>query len=182
MSCIIGLAHKDKVYIGADSASVEGWINRKTNLQKVFKRGPFLVGYTASFRLGQVLEYHLTVPTQNKNESDMTYMVTKVIDSLRDLLKEKGISKISSNVEEGGRFLVGYRGNLYSIANDYQVGHMSDGFDAIGSGNEIALGALKALTDLPPIKRIKKALEISAYFNMGVTKPFYVKSIGVAVK
>jgi ATP-dependent protease HslVU (ClpYQ) peptidase subunit len=107
----------------------------------------------------------------------MTYMVTQFIKCVRALLKDEGLAKIETNVEQGGRFLVGYRGKLYSVASDYQVGHMSDEFDVIGSGNEFALAAMKALADLPPTKRIKKALEISAYFNMGVCPPFNVKSM-----
>ena len=61
MTCIIGLAENDRVYIGADSASAEGWTVRATGLSKVFRAGEFVIGYTDSFRMGQILEYHLEV-------------------------------------------------------------------------------------------------------------------------
>jgi ATP-dependent protease HslVU (ClpYQ) peptidase subunit len=165
------------VYIGVDSASVQGWVRRATNLRKVFRRGPFLMGYTTSFRMGQLLEHELEVPRQADNESDMSFMVTKFVESARGLMKDKGFSKIESNAETGGQFLVGYRGRLYSVQNDFQVGEMTEGMDAIGSGSDFALGAMKALEDLPPKRRINKSLEIAAHFNMGVCGPFHTRSM-----
>jgi len=54
---------------------------------------------------------------------------------------------------------------------------MADCFDAVGSGAEYALGALSALTALAPPARLKRALAISAHFNMGVCAPFFVRSL-----
>lgn len=178
MTCVVGLVQDGRVYIGVDSASVQGWVRRTTNLRKVFRRGPFLIGYTTSFRMGQLLEHHLEVPKQEDDESEMAFMVTKFVERARALLKDKGFSKVESNAETGGQFLVGYRGRLYSVQNDFQVGEMTDGLDAIGSGSDFALGAMMALADLPPKRRIKKSLQIAEHFNMGVGAPFHVRTIG----
>jgi len=177
MTCVIGLVEKARVYIGVDSAAVSGWTRRETSVRKVFRRGPFLVGYTTSFRMGQLLEHQLKVPKQASGAADMAYMVNQFIEAARKLLKERGFSKVEANNESGGQFLVGYRGRLYSIESDFQVGEMSEGFDAVGSGSEFALGAMKALERLPPGRRIRRSLEIAAHFNMGVCPPFYVKSM-----
>ena len=59
MTCIIGLVADGRVYLGGDSAAVHGWTRRRTRLRKVFRKGPFLVGYTTSFRMGQLLEHQL---------------------------------------------------------------------------------------------------------------------------
>jgi len=177
MTCVVGLVQKGRVYIGVDSSSVQGWTRRASNVSKVFRRGPFLVGYTTSFRMGQLLEHHLVVPKQLPRQGDMTYMVTEFIESARKLLKEKGFAKVEANNEKGGQFLVGYRGHLYSIESDFQVGELADGYDSIGSGSEFALGAMAALQGRPPTRRIRRALEIAAHFNMGVCPPFIVKSI-----
>jgi len=178
MTCVVGLVQDGRVYIGVDSASVQGWVRRTSNLRKVFRRGPFLMGYTTSFRMGQLLEHHLEVPKQDDDESDMAFMVTKFVESARALMKDKGFSKIESNAETGGQFLVGYRGHLYSVQNDFQVGEMTEGLDSIGSGSDFALGAMKALDNIPALRRIKKALQIVEHFSMGVSAPFYVRSIG----
>lgn len=178
MTCIVGVVQKGTVYIGGDSASVSGWTSRVTRLPKVFRRGPFLIGYTTSFRMGQLLEHSLNVPAQGpKERDDMRFMVTVFAEHVRQLLKERGVAKIESNAESGGQFLVGYRGRLYSVQQDFQVNEMADGFDAVGSGAEYALGALAALRGQPPVQRLKRALAISAHFNMGVSPPFFVKSL-----
>jgi ATP-dependent protease HslVU (ClpYQ) peptidase subunit len=177
MTCVVGLVSGDRVHIGVDSAAISGWTRRATNLKKVFRRGPFLIGYTTSFRMGQLLEHQLDVPPQTEDQSEMAFMVGVFVESTRRLLKERGFAKIEANSESGGQFLVGYRGKLYSIESDFQVGEMSDGFDAIGSGAEVALGAMKALEGLKPAPRIRRALEIASHFNMGVSPPYHVKSL-----
>ncbi len=178
MTCIVGLVEKGTVYIGADSASVSGWTSRITRLPKVFRKGPYLIGYTTSFRMGQLLEHSLKVPLQPKTETDdMRFMVTVFVEHVRALLKERGVAKVEANAETGGQFLVGYRGRLYSVQSDFQVNEMADRFDAVGSGAEYALGALAALRGQRPVTRLKRALAISAHFNMGVSAPFFVKAL-----
>lgn len=191
MTCIVGLVHAPRgsrgkapektVYIGADSASVLGWTSRVTSLPKVFQRGPFLIGYTSSFRMGQLLQHALAVPPQGtgkKDQDDMKFMVTVFAEHVRALLKERGMSKVEANSESGGQFLVGYRQRLYSIMSDFQVNEMADGYDAVGSGAEYALGALRALgPEMPPKTRVRRALEVSAHFSMAVCPPFYVRSL-----
>jgi len=177
MTCVVGMVQRGTVYIGVDSAAVQGWTRRRSGVAKVFRRGPFLMGYTTSFRMGQLLEHHLEAPAQDPAQADMAFMVTQFIERVRALLKEKGFTKIESNTEKGGQFLVGYRGHLYTIESDFQVAQQADGYDAVGSGAEFALGAMMALAALPPTRRIRKALEIAAHFNMGVCAPFSIKSM-----
>jgi len=177
MTCIVGLVERGTVYVGADSASVSGWTSRVTRLPKVFRKGPFLIGYTTSFRMGQLLEHSLHVPAQGKERDDMRFMVTVFVEHVRQLLKDRGMAKVEANAESGGQFLVGYNRRLYSVQTDFQVNEMADGFDAVGSGAEYALGALAALRGKPPAQRLKRALQISSHFNMGVCAPFFVRSM-----
>jgi hypothetical protein len=117
MTCIVGIVENGKVYIGADSASVDAdsYEVRKTKLPKVFKRGNFLIGYTTSFRMGQLLQHSLYVREQNLDEEDIEYMVLGFIEAVRKLFKDAGYSLIKENQESGGNFLVGYKGHLYHI-------------------------------------------------------------------
>ena len=176
MTCIVGLVEKGIVHIGGDSASVSGWTSRVTRLPKVFRRGPFLIGYTTSFRMGQLLQHSLVVPLQ-RDTDDMRFMVTTFVECVRQLLKEKGVAKIESNAESGGQFLVGYRKHLYSVQSDFQVNEMADGFDAVGSGCEYALGSLAVTRGMKPVLRLKQALSVSAHFNMAVSPPYFVRSL-----
>ena len=177
MTCVVGLVHKGRVYLGVDSAAVQGWTRRTSRVSKVFRRGPFLIGYTTSFRMGQLLEHHLNVAPQTEKQTDMSYMVTHFIEVVRVLLKEKGFTKIESNTEKGGQFLVGYRQQLYTVESDFQVGHLAEQYDAIGSGADFALGAMRALEKSPPMVRVRRSLEIAAHYNMGVCPPFTIKTM-----
>lgn len=182
MTCVVGLVEKETVHIGVDSAAVQGWTRRASRVPKVFRRGPFLIGYTTSFRMGQLLQHHLDVPPQEAGQDDMEYLVTHFIERVRALLKEKGFTKVEQNTEKGGQFLVGYRGRLYTVESDFQVGEHFDGFEVLGSGSEFALGAMKALANVPAKQRIRRALEIAAHFNMGVCAPFSIMSMKAGQK
>ena len=59
MTCIVGLVHEGVVYIGGDSAGVGGMSLTVRADEKVFQNGEFLMGFTTSFRMGQLLRYSL---------------------------------------------------------------------------------------------------------------------------
>jgi ATP-dependent protease HslVU (ClpYQ) peptidase subunit len=175
MTCIVGLIHKGTVYMGGDSAAVGGYDTRRISQSKVFQTGAFLIGYTSSFRMGQLLQYDLHVDAQKTDMSDLDYMVTVFTEAVRALFKDRGFSIIENAQEAGGDFLVGYHGKLYHVSSDYAVLEYLDGYDATGCGTPYALGALAALpSTMKPKKRIRRALEISAAFSAGVSAPFTV--------
>lgn len=178
MTCIIGLEHEGNVYIGADSAAVEGWTVRQIGLHKVFRRGDFLIGYTTSFRMGQILQHHLAARAQKASEEDGAYMVCAFVEAVRECLREKAYTTVKDSREKGGCFLAGYSGKLYRVDGSFQVGHFRDGFDAVGSGAEFALGAMEALgCSMLPRKRIKRALRIAMHFSGSVRGPFKVMKL-----
>jgi ATP-dependent protease HslVU (ClpYQ) peptidase subunit len=174
MTCIVGLVEGNKTYIGGDSASSSDWTTRTSLTKKVFKVGPFLIGYTSSFRMGQILQYQINFP--ESEVYDEKYMVTEFVEAARIKFKELGYSKIVDNEEIGGNFLVCVSGNLYVIESDFQVNHYVDKFDAVGSGYSYALGAMEALRFLPPEDRIYRSLEIASKFVNSVREPFTILS------
>lgn len=175
MTCIVGLVHEQAVYIGGDSAGVGGWTITGRADAKVFRNGPFLVGYTTSFRFGQLLRYAFTPPEQPADMDTFHYMVVEFINALRDCLKDGGYAKKEAEQESGGKFLVGYQGRLFLIGDDYQVGEMLDGYMAVGAGDDLALGALYATAGMQPLARVEVALEAAAHHNMGVRAPFSIE-------
>jgi len=174
MTCIVGMVENGKAYIGADSAAVDGSTVRALKQPKIFRRGAFVIGYTGSFRMGQLLQYFLDVPEQGWGISDEEYMVTVFAEAVRKCLKEHGYLKVENNREEIGTFLVGYRGGLYRVASDLQATQTLDGMTACGSGEEYALGALYVLEDLRAEERILVALTAASYFDSNVAPPFAV--------
>ncbi len=174
MTCIVGLVHEDEVYIGGDSASVGGWVVHETSLPKVFRRGEFIIGYTTSFRMGQILQYNLKIPQKNGG-SDQKFMVTVFAEAVRECLKDYGFAETKDNTESGGQFLVAFNQQLYYIGSDYQVNSYKEGYTAIGAGVEIALGALYAPTILTnPRERVKMALSAAAHHSIMVVPPFKI--------
>ena len=140
-------------------------------------RGPYLIGFTSSFRMGQVLRYRadLAEPWDWEHDVD-AFMATRFIDSVRGAFKDAGIGKKEHDIEEGGTFLVGFGGVLYKIEADYQVARSADPFDACGSGEACALAALYATqgSGLTAEQRITTALSAAARYNAAVRPPFVV--------
>ena len=167
MTCIVGLVDKGSVYIGGDSAGIAGLSITIRKDPKVFQNGPFIFGFTTSFRMGNILRYKLDPPQQTVSQNDMQYMVVSFIDDIRKCFADNGFS-------DGGNFLVGYKGALYNIESDFQVGVPAEPFDAVGCGSDLALGAMYASKGKKPIERITLALEAAATFNAGVSAPFLI--------
>lgn len=175
MTCIIGLVDKGNVYIGGDSAGVAGLSLSIRKDEKVFANGPFIFGFTTSFRMGQLLRYKFDPPKQTVNQDDITYMVTDFVDAIRKCFTDNGFGKmIDKTTNEGGSFLVGYQGNLYTIESDFQVAMQAQGFDSVGCGSDIALGAMYAAKTKKPTERITIALEAASTFSAGVAPPFKI--------
>jgi hypothetical protein len=176
VTCIVGLvdsAH-GRIYMGGDSAGV-GYYNLTVRRDpKVFRNGPYLLGFTSSFRMGQLLRFAFQPPTHPDGMDIERFMATTWVDAVRECLKAGGFARKNSDAEEGGTFLVGYRGRLFRIENDYQVGEALDGYDAVGCGADLALGALYAsgLAQRNSAERVFWALEAAERGSAGVRGPF----------
>ena len=174
MTAIAGVVEDGKVWIGGDSAGVADYSLTLRADEKVFKNGPFLFGFTTSFRMGQLLRYAFNPPDHDPRIDDFKYLVTTFMDAVRDCLKNGGYASSSGGSEKGGTFLLGYKGNLYSVYDDYQVGKAVDGINAVGCGEQIVKGALFVQQNVKPEKRIKLALTAAERFSSGVRGPFLV--------
>ena len=163
--------------MGGDSASVGGGLRRKSNVPKVFINGEFIIGFCGSWRMGDIMLYDFSPPPRPTNCKDHQYIVQHVIEHLRKLFKEKGFGGKDSNGDTGGIFLLGYRGKIYSVSSDFQVGEFREGIDATGSGYAYALGSLYSTSQYVnyPEWRIETALRAAAEFCTGVCGPFLVK-------
>lgn len=189
MTCIVGLERNNKVYLAGDSASSTDTFIHKTRLKKVFKietihLGKFtkdipdelILGYTSSFRMGQLLQYSLALP-EKKPEDDLEYLSTAFIDEVRNVLEEGGYSEISKNKEKGGSFLIGFNRRLYYVGSDFQVNSYQEKYGAVGSGADIAFGVLYAMEnsihEYDVETTLYKALSAASEFTPTVCPPFY---------
>lgn len=178
MTCIIGCKRNGKVYLGGDSIGISGLDATPRADTKVFVRDGLAIGYTSSFRLGQLLRFSLVIPPIPQGMDLYQYMVTLFVDGVRDCGKKGGYASKHDEVEEGGTFIVGTRGRLFTIQDDYQVAESLRPYESVGCGSSYALGAMAATHLKDPAKAIRKALEVAAEFSAGVRPPFNVVSVG----
>lgn len=176
MTVIAGLIDKGRVYIGGDSAGVGGYDLTVRADKKVFRNGDFAMGFTTSFRLGNLLQHALTPPRRHPDDDIHKFMVNDFVDAVRECLKKGGYAKKEHETEEGGTFLVGYSGRLFIIYDDYQVGEPLDGYAACGCGESFALGSLGTSKGAPRA-RIIKALEMAERHSGGVRGPFHIEVV-----
>ena len=177
MTCIVGFVEGDKVWMGGDSAGVAGYDLMVRADQKVFKNGPMVFGFTSSFRMGQLLRYALTVPDHDPRVSIEKFMSTTFVNAVREVLKQNGYATSKDGQEAGGCFLVGYKGRLFRVDTDYQVGVPFDGFAAVGCGDQIAHGALYASEKVKGRARIELALRAAERYSAGVRGPFHIEAL-----
>lgn len=176
MTCIVGWVDGNTSWIGGDSAGVAGYDLHVRADQKVFKNGPMLFGFTTSFRMGQVLRYALEIPDHDPRIDDDKFLVTTFVDAVRSCLKNAGFASKDKEQEQGGQFLVAYRGRIVMVEGDYQVAVVSDGYCAVGCGAQVAMGAMYASPHLSGRARIENALQAAERFSAGVRGPFHIIS------
>jgi ATP-dependent protease HslVU (ClpYQ) peptidase subunit len=183
MTCIAGIAHDGLVTIGGDSAGSSGHQLTVRADRKVFTNGPFLLGITSSYRMRDILRYRAELPVAPAGadvDALDRFMATDFVDALRKAFKDGGFAHRGTDAEKGGTFLVGYRGLLYEIQSDYQVARPLDPFAAVGSGDDVALGALYATegSNLTPGERVELALRAAERFDSYVRGPFTIVELG----
>lgn len=174
MTCVIAIKDKGIVYMGADSAGSDLYTIRTRIDPKIHKVGPFMFGFTTSFRMGQLLGHAFKAPDRDPRVSTDKFMATTFIDAVRDCLKAGGYAKKDSEAETGGTFLVAYEGRVFAVYDDYQVAEGALTYEAVGCGTDIAMGSLFTTQDgaLTPIARIDLALRAAEAFSCGVRGPF----------
>lgn len=175
MTCIVGVVDEGRVFIGADSmaGNTATYLVTPRVQPKVFRNGEMLIGYTTSFRMGQLLQYSFKPPVRRQDQDVSEFFCVDVVNALRDCFKEAGFAGKQNEREEGGVFLVGYEGRLFVIESDYQVGEYAE-YMAVGCGESLAIGSLASTVGRKGADRATKALEAAAKHCAFVCGPFVV--------
>lgn len=171
MTCIAALADGDNVYMAGDRGMGDGEIILSTNTRKICIRGKYILGFSGSMGIGQLIKY-VDLPDP-KGDLDMILRL-ELVKNLRDTIDAFGIPYTENNETD---FLVGVRGRLFEInTSDWQVAEYSQ--TAIGSGGEIALGSLHTTrTWKSPEKRLRYALDAAIDLSPGCVGPVDILSI-----
>lgn len=183
MTCIVGYVEKGIVYLGGDSCAgnSQHYSHRLITEPKVFRNGDFIIGYTTSFRMGQILQHRFIPPRRLKAKTDSQYLITDFVEKLQGTFARFGFG--SSHIEStesgsggavGGEFLIGYKDKLYKIHSDYNVSQETDPYNSCGCGESYALGALNAVKNLKlkPEEKIIIALSTATKYSAYILPPY----------
>lgn len=181
MTCIAAVTSPDgRIWMGGDSAGVDGdgydlGLCRET---KVWENGGILFGASGSFRVAQVIRWHMEIPAFTQT-SALEYVTGPLVDSIRSALEASGaLTKWEEDSTEnmGGDLLIGYDGHVFEMWGDFGVGELIHDYGAVGCGGQLACGSL-ATTEkmkLTPKKRIELALMASERHSAGVRGPMVI--------
>jgi len=162
MTCIVGMEHKGRVYIAGDLLGSNSWHKSEYHNSKVFKIGDIVLGYTSTYRFGQLLETELSPPfVPDKNI--YYWLIKQVVPEIYGILKKYD--------EKGGTALIGVRGELYCLQDDYSILRSVNGYASVGSGYEYALGSLHTQIDILKLKETPSKILPRAIESAGSHSP-----------
>lgn len=152
MTCIVAIVEENKTYMAADTEGFDSY-GRKTDRKdkKLFigqtsSNQNFMIGFTSSYRMGQILRYQFNPPGYDEHCSDddlFKYMVTIFVNEIRATFKTNGYGSIKDGESShGGTFIVAIKNKLYEIQEDFQVAERVTNYSACGSGYDYALASL----------------------------------------
>lgn len=176
MTCIVGIEVDGKVLIGGDIQGTGGNHKIVHSQPKVFLKRNVLFGYTTSYRFGQILENLLHDPVVPEDDNEVyRWIVTVLIPDIKKTLKDNDYTM-------GGTCLIGIRGQLWGMQDDFSVLRSVNGYDSCGSGQEYALGCIAhtvkytALNEQTAKGILRDAIKIASQFSPSVGADSVVKS------
>lgn len=178
MTVIVGLRHelngRRVVTLAADSQSSTTHVKR-TRRPKVFKvHDQLVLAVAGSVRVGQLLAWRLKrKPYTGSHPRRWVY--TTFVDEVRKVLKKHGSQERDRDVERVASHsgvMIGFRDRLYLLHGDYSISELRFGdYDSVGTGQEVALGAMYATEDLEPLHRLETACEAAIEHARGCGLP-----------
>ncbi|MFC3833465.1 hypothetical protein [Deinococcus rufus] len=144
-----------------------------TRQPKVFPLGPLLVGYTSSFRMGQILTHGLKTPSPSGDLGEWLRGV--FIDRVRRAFERSGYGDGKNST--GGTFLIAGAGRIFVVQDDFAVLESTRDYAAVGAGVAHAEGVLGALGahGLPPQERLLAAARAAQAHNVWVAPPWHLR-------
>lgn len=170
MTTIAAVQGDGWVVIGCDSkTTLENGRYLETVSRKVVNVGGILVAGAGASRGSNLLHYSWKPPKIPAVGSLDNWFTSQLIPSVRTLFLESGYDTKEDGAAAGhdSEFLLSVRGTIYHLFSDYAWERDERGIYILGTGGELALGALEAMEtrkmkDIDEVtKAIKKAVSIA---------------------
>ena len=177
MTCIVAVRDGKTVVMGADSISATFYSKDKAATPKIAQRSGLLIGGCGSWRILNLVQHSLELPTPPKTRKAMReYMVTVFIPALSALLKKSGALHIKDSIQgHSAVLLVASPNYLCTVQTDFSVIESRGNYLATGAGEDFALGSLYATSSFfGPHDRVREALKASENLSPLVSGPFHL--------
>lgn len=182
MTCVVGLVHEGKVFMGADAAinSADSWLQPQSMRPKIWKDGRILLGVGGKQRISQLMQ-QFRAPAITGDAFD--YLQNEYIPKLISYLDAARV--IKNNEDDGmicmdATILIGFLGRQFKIDSSFAITEYPD-YAAIGANAEVALGVLWVFrmheTASIPTDVIEYALTAVHHHCASVRRPFTILEI-----
>lgn len=168
MSLVIAIRDKDRIVLGADKQASTGGTKDHTNTKiwRIEELPGAIIGSVGAARASQIIQYSQIIDKNLLSQDlDTEFVVRILAPTLANGLKANGIVVDAS---EGAKcdmmpnaFIFAYKDKAWTIWHDLSVSEIDEYF-AIGSGSEVARGALFATSEKDPFERIVTSIEAAA--------------------
>src|SRR4051812_20592754 len=108
MTCIVAFKTKKGVIMGADSCAGRGSQAVAVKTAKVSDVGEYLIGYTSSFRMGQILHHAMGAKKHNEKYDLTWHLVNVLVPEIREAFRSGGYLQNENGQEKGGEFLLAH--------------------------------------------------------------------------
>ncbi len=173
MTTIIGLEHKDRCFIVADSQTTDadGKIYSHPEVKKISENGMFLIAGSGETLPCDIAQHIWEPPTPTKQDRENLYrfMIVKAMPSLRRCMTDNGYNFDEHTKETRLQFIMAVGGEIFDVDQELSISKSADGVYAAGSGAPYALGAIYAGADA------YQAMEIASKLTAFTAGPYVSK-------
>ena len=174
MSLVIAVKDNDRVVLGADKqiSTGDSKNHTSTKIWQVCDLPGAVMGGVGSARASQVIQYSGIIDKNHLSVEPTTeFVIQSLAPTIAATLKSNGV--VVEPSENGAcdlmpnAFIFAYKDKAWMIWNDLSVTELSDYF-AIGSGADVARGALYATEGKNPFERIVTSIDAAAESSLFV--------------
>lgn len=167
MSLIIAIKEKDRIILGADKQVSTGSTkdHTATKIWEMTELEGGLMGGVGSARASQIIQYSQVIDKNFTGPINTEFVICALVPTIAATLKANGIATTASEEDSctmiPNVFIFAYKEKAWVIWHDLSVVEIVDYF-AIGSGADVARGALFATKEKNPFERIVTCIDAAA--------------------
>lgn len=168
MSLVIAIKNRDRIVLGADKQASTGGnkIHTNTKVWEIPELPGALMGSVGIARATQIIQYaNIIDKNVIRSNIDTDFVICSLVPIIVAALKSNGImvEATSDSLCEmiPNSFIFAYEDRAWVIGNDLSVSELDD-YLAIGSGADVARGALFATQQKNPFERIITSIDAAA--------------------